>query len=418
MSESDAPHTLSRASKVWRSFWMFSSSIGVAIVVVMLVRPMKLGSQPIAPVAKTTVAPESEVRSDGPGTILIAAATPLRDQLSFVKAVRRAVTYPVMTVTGSVLARVRAGDGPIEDRWQFSTTELSTTYAEWIRAKSEVDFAQSQYDKTRELVKAENSHLEAVVARLKPLSQDAVVATSQLKQAQADLLKSQIQGEKDVFTAQSTLRQAQKSKAALERELSQSGLDPAVFSRAVENMVLVVANVPEGRISQVHEKQGCQVRFYGYQNDLFPGHVESLSSAVTHDRRTLRVLFDLNDSKNLLKPGMFGEVGLGTDARDAILVPPASLLHIGRGDYVIAAAGADRWDVLPVELGEMHGDEFEVVGGLKGDRELVAEGAILLKPLAVEALAKLAAASTQSAAATASSTAATTIAPTASKSVP
>ncbi|MCE9603753.1 MAG: efflux RND transporter periplasmic adaptor subunit [Planctomycetia bacterium] len=318
--------------------------------------------------------------------ILIVPDSPLREQLSFFKTARSKVTYPLMTVTGSVLARVSNGEGPIEDRWQFSTAELSTTYTEWIRAKSEVDFAQSQYDKTRELVKAENEHLSAVVKRLQPLSQDAAVATAQFKQSQADLLKSQIQGEKDVFSAQSTLRQAQKSKAALERQLSQSGIEPIVFSRAVAKMVLVVANVPEGRISLVREGQSCHVRFYGYPHDLFPGHVESLSSAVTQDRRTLRVLFDLNDSKDLLKPGLFGEVGLGTDEREAVLVPPGALLHINRGDYVIAALGNHRWQVVEVKLGELHGDRFEVVEGLAGDREIVAAGAILLKPLAIEAL--------------------------------
>jgi multidrug efflux pump subunit AcrA (membrane-fusion protein) len=159
-------------------------------------------------------------------------------------------------------------------------------------------------------------------------------------------------------------------------------------------MVLVVANVPESRISDVRAEQACEARFYGCPDTLFPGHVESLSSAVTPDRRTLRVLFELNDKEDLLRPGMFGEVGLGTDARDTMLVPPESILHIARKDYVITAVddGA-TWKVGEVKLGELHNGQFEVLLGLGADRDLIAGGAILLKPLALEALAKAAATS-------------------------
>jgi hypothetical protein len=41
-----------------------------------------------------------------------------------------------------------------------------------------------------------------------------------------------------------------------------------------------------------------------------------------------------------------------------------------------------------VKLGELRNATFEVLAGLDADHDLITEGAILLKPLAVEALAK------------------------------
>jgi multidrug efflux pump subunit AcrA (membrane-fusion protein) len=364
---------------------MIASTVGVAWVVMILVDPPKSSSQTTKPVVQPP-APPPAVKIVGPSLLMISKETPLREQLVVIKTKKTPVSFPKMTVTGSVLARVRDGKGTFEDRWQFATHDLSTTYADWVRAKSEVLFAESQYDKTRELAKAETDHLDAVVKRLRPLNQDALVATAQFKQAQADLLKAQIQGEKDVFAAQSNLRTAQKTKSALERDLSQAGIDPGVFGHAVDNMVLVVANVPENRIADVKEQQACEAHFYGYPGKLFPGHVEGFSTTITPDRRMLRVLFELNDDNDLLRPGMYGEVGLGTDKREAILLPPEALLHIGRSDYVIVADDQERWHITEIKLGELHDGLFEVLAGLEAGHDLIAEGAILLKPPAVEAL--------------------------------
>ena len=74
-----------------------------------------------------------------------------------------------LKVSGTILARIRNGAEPIEDRWQFSSPELSTSYAEWQRAKNEIAFAESQLTKTNELANAETTFLQANVKRLEPL---------------------------------------------------------------------------------------------------------------------------------------------------------------------------------------------------------------------------------------------------------
>src|SRR6185295_1428873 len=135
-----------------------------------------------------------------------------------------------------------------------------------------------------------------------------------------------------------------------ERQLSQEGIEPIVFTRAVENMVLVSANVPEAKLSLVYEEQACEAHFYGYMGQVYPGHIESLSASVTPDRRTLRVLIDLNDPKGILRPGMFAGVGLGTDERSAVLVPADALLHIGQRDYIVVADSEDHWRVEAVTV--------------------------------------------------------------------
>jgi multidrug efflux pump subunit AcrA (membrane-fusion protein) len=224
------------------------------------------------------------------------------------------------------------------------------------------------------------------VKRLEPSIRNGSIPEKNFKAAQAELLKAQLQGEKDVFSAQSILRVALKTRTALERDLSQGGIEAVVFSRAVEYMVLIAANVPETHVSQVREGQGCVARFYAYPAQTFDAHVETLSSLLSHDRRTMRVLFELSDPDEVLRPGMFAEVGLGTDEREALLVPAEALLHVNLDDYVIVAAGDEKWKPVKVRVGEQHDGSFEVLQGLSSGDTIITRGAILLKPAVMQVL--------------------------------
>ncbi len=327
------------------------------------------------------------VKVAGPGRLTIEKDSALWQSLGVKEVERETIETPLLQVTGFVLARVVAGGGSLADRWRFNTSELSSTYADWLRIQSEVRFAESQLDKTRQLVEAETRFLASVVKRLDPLAGNTSVPEAQILQAKADLLKAQLLGEKDIFSADSTLQSARNRKAALERVLAQAGIDAAVFTDAVENMVLVVANVPERHVSQVKAGQACRVQFYAYPDRQFPAQVKLLNSLISQDRRTLRVLFELNDPQAILEPGMFSDVGLGVDPRQAILVPDTAVLHVGHLHYLLVADGEDAWRVAPVQVGDVHSSQFEIVAGIEPPAKIVSQGVILLKALAIRALA-------------------------------
>ncbi|MEY2700030.1 MAG: hypothetical protein RIQ52_785, partial [Pseudomonadota bacterium] len=151
--------------------------------------------------------------------------------------------------------------------------------------------------------------------------------------------------------------------------------------------VLVMADVPEVRISLVATGQSCVAHFYGLPEHPFSGVLRSLAPSLSPERRTLRVFFELNDPESRLKPGMYAEIGLGTDARSALLIPPDALLHIGQQDFVLVAdSHQDEWKVTRVRAGDRAGDRVEILEGLAGTETIIAQGAILLKPLVVQAL--------------------------------
>jgi len=378
--DSDVP----RQTKIWRGTWMFAAVVVTVLVVGSLLRPHVPAAHPSGK-DSTVTEPTEPVQVVSASTISIATDTPLQKELTAITVTAEKTSKPLVSVSGTILAHVREGTGSFEERWQFSTTDLSTLYADWLRVSTEIEFARSQLAKTKELAVAETTFLEANVKRLNSVAA-GTVPEKDILQAKASLLQAQLQREKDVFTAESTLRTSLKQKSSIERNLSRNGIEPVVFDRAVEHMVLVAANVPETQISQIQVGQSCEVRFYGYPDEVFPAHVETVSSTLTPERRTLRVLFEVTDQKDILKPGMFAEVGLGTDERLAIQIPATSLLHIGHNDYVLTDAGHGEWHVTEVRVGEIRDGRCEVLEGLKDGDRIISRGAILLKTLAAQSL--------------------------------
>lgn len=378
-----------RDNSRWRTAWMLLAMFGVAGVIYWLVRPVAPREALAGSRSDSRAIPEA-VRAERDGTIAIAADSPIHKHLSQLEIVREHVAFPVLTVSGSILARISSGDTPLEDRWQFSSGELAGKYADWVRTTGEIEFAKNQLSKTKQLGAAQTGYLADVVKHMEPSVKLGSIPEKTYKAAQAELMKAQLQGEKDVFSAESVLRVANKTRTALERDLSQGGLEPVVFSRAVEHMVLIAANVPEGKISQVREGQGCVVRFYAFPDQAFDAHVETLNSLLHSERRTMRVLFELNDPREILRPGMFAEVGLGTDDRESILIPAEALLHIDRHDYVVVATAPERYKPARVRVGEQHGEKFEVLQGLNSGEMIVTRGAILLKPAVMQVLSRAA----------------------------
>lgn len=376
-------------TKLWRGSWMIAAIVAIGVLVFWLVMPHRAASHDAAPEKPAAEeVPRDPVTVVGPQRLRIAERTPLRDELAFFTVKEQTIAYPLLTVTGSVVARVRAGAEALEDRWQFAAADVSSAYADWLRTKNDIQFGESQLGKTRELVRAETAFLQETLKRLRGAAPGSI-PEKEIRQAEADLLKEQIQGQKEIYEAESALRIARKSEHALERQLSQAGIEPTILERPEENLVLLSANVPEGKLSLVHAGQACQARFYSYPNSVFTAHVEALSSSVTPERRMLRVLFHVEDPDGLLRPGMFAEVALGTDPRPALVVPANALLHIGRDDYVLVQDhdDADQWHVIQVQVGQQNEGQFEVLKGLTAGDRIISRGVVLLKPTVVQSLA-------------------------------
>jgi len=307
-------------------------------------------------------------------------------------------TDPIVIVTGVDVASLQTngenGAGTpsvvnadeLGDFWQFHSSELLTAFADWQKADAEIAFAEKQLQSTVKLAETTVEAHKAAVERLERLVQVGTDTPKDLAEAKAASIQAEIEGEKDVYEAQAALRLAQREKAALARQLTLEGLQPELLVSITRDIDIIMAEVPESMIRQVKVGQSCVARFFSYPEKKFYGKVLSIVPVLSKELRSLRVLFAIEDAGDLLRPGMFAEIGLGIDPRSVLHVPPESVINIGGSDYVLVRTGDADWFVTDVQIGERHESGVEVHSGLEDGCEVAGEGVILLKPMIAEAL--------------------------------
>ncbi|MDY3561088.1 efflux RND transporter periplasmic adaptor subunit [Gemmata sp. JC673] len=340
----------------------------------------------------------------GPWLIRVAPDTPLAAKLQTAEIHPTRVTAPGLTVTGTVVASLRPGKGDNgnkggwaslrrwlqrpSDYWQFNSAEVLTTYTDWQKAKADIAFASTQLLRVREAAVARTAAQREIVATTRRLEAGGTETKKQLAIEAATLRQYEIQEQKEIYEAETAIRIADRAERATARQLQQAGLDPSLLGSVTSDVDLVMADVPEGFLGRVNVGDGCEARFFGVPEQVFIGRVKSIAPVLARDRRSLRVLFTVDDFRDQLRPGMFAEIGLGTDARDALLAPGEGVVHVGRADYMLVAApAAGAWRVTQVEVGELRGSRVEVLRGLNAGDRVLGQGSILLKPVIAKAVA-------------------------------
>jgi hypothetical protein len=341
---------------------------------------------PSADADKRPSRPEEVVQVTGPRTLRVRSGTPLDAKLQIVTVEEASLTAPVLPVTGTTLASLRTANGAAQDAWQFATSDLLSAFTDWQKAIVDVEFQKTQLQAVRQLAEYRVEAQKEVVERMEKLVTAGTERIKDLVAEKVNLKQFEIQGKKDVHEAENAVKVAQKTETALARQLQQAGLEPTMLRSAAAEGEIVVAEVPERVMSRVKVGMTSEVRFFGLPNRVFTGKVSSISPVISKDKRVLNVQFTVKDPENIVRPGMFAEIGLGTDKRQALLMPADGVLHVGGKDYALLGTDAGTWQITEVQTGELRGTNVEVLAGLKAGERVLGKGAILLKPAVVAAV--------------------------------
>src|SRR5207244_13378162 len=144
------------------------------------------------------------------------------------------LTAPFLTLTGPCLPPLSPAQGTAQTRWAFSIPELATAYADWLKARAEVPFTEKQLAKVRELSAARVKSQTKVVERLRKLVAAGTEAEKDQAAAETELLQAQLTGQKEVFEAETAVKNAVRTRGTLERQLFQAGIDPYLLGTGQE----------------------------------------------------------------------------------------------------------------------------------------------------------------------------------------
>ncbi|OYY77075.1 MAG: efflux transporter periplasmic adaptor subunit [Sphingomonas sp. 28-62-20] len=138
------------------------------------------------------------------------------------------------------------------------------------------------------------------------------------------------------------------------------------------------AAVPEAQAGAVRVGQSATATLTAFPGETFGGRVIAILPTAQTDSRTLTVRIELANRGGRLRPGMFAQVGLGGDARPALLVPSEAVIRTGTRTIVMLASKDGRYHPAEVRTGREGGGQTEILEGLREGEQVVASGQFLL----------------------------------------
>ena len=221
---------------------------------------------------------------------------------------------------------------------------------------------------------------------------DALVASARERLRLWDVTESQIAALERRGQADPVLTiYAPSSGIVMKREaLPGKYVEPGVTLYEIADLstIWIHADIYESEVAHAKVGQPATVTFAAYPAETFSGNVAYVYPTLNTEARTVRVRVEFTNPKLKLKPGMYGNVTLQTDAVRTLVVPKEAVLETGLRQLVFMDRGQGRYEPVPIKLGRRSQDSLEVMEGLKEGDRIVTSANFLL-----DAESKLASAS-------------------------
>ena len=266
---------------------------------------------------------------------------------------------------------VKAGD-PL---FTLDSAELSAAYADDSKARSALLQARQELERQKTLFEAEiaaRKEYEAAQATFAQAGSDARASADKLAQygagaggARRDyVLRSPIAG------------------TVIAMEGAQGGywndINAPVMTVADLSTVWLSANVAERDLAQVAVGQTASITVDAWPGKAFEGKVAYVGAVLDPETRTVKARVAIDNRAGAFKPGMFAHAGFAGASRRALLVPAAAVLQSGPSTRVMVERSPLVFTPRTVQVGASHGDQVEIVSGLRaGERIVIKEGVLL-----------------------------------------
>jgi HlyD family secretion protein len=137
----------------------------------------------------------------------------------------------------------------------------------------------------------------------------------------------------------------------------------------------VVIDVEESRIGQVQEGQNAALQVATYPGQDFPAVVTSVAPAADKDSHTFAVEVTPLDEDGLLRSGMYANISLLVEERQAtLLVPQAAVAEVNGKPSVFVVNGDSIAEQRPVTTGLADDGHIEILSGLAAEELVVVAG--------------------------------------------
>lgn len=138
--------------------------------------------------------------------------------------------------------------------------------------------------------------------------------------------------------------------------------------------LLLEVSILESELRLLHVGAQATIALHAYPDDQFAGAVKAISPVVDSESGTCRILIQMDNPDQRIKPGMFAQLEIGIKAfQQRLLIPrDALLIRDDRKLVFVHQDGLAQWRY--VKTGLENNDFIEITKGLEAGEELIVSG--------------------------------------------
>jgi membrane fusion protein, multidrug efflux system len=218
------------------------------------------------------------------------------------------------------------------------------------------------------------------VNRNRPLMEAHAIAASEFqhyeseqKARAAELQLAKVHAENAQQTLNDTTIRAPFSGIVSERlvQVGEYVRNDAAVARLIDIQTLrLLLNIPEPSVSGIHLDQEVSFVMSSFPNHTFTGKVGRVSPAVRNSSRDMLIEVLIDNSDNVLRPGIFASAKVRLEDVPAVTVPTAAVRKQGDSHKVFVVENGHALERL-VQMGESTSSMIEIRGGLKAQESVV-----------------------------------------------
>jgi len=307
------------------------------------------------------VAPQGGGRANAQASVTLAVVRSERvsQKLEALGNARANESVDISSKTSNIVTAVTFRDGERVKRGQVLVQlDDAQVRADVAAAEAAVTESESQYNRSRELLSTQ---------ALSKSSFDQLVATLAANRARLGAAQARLED--------TVIRAPFSGRVGLRRVSVGTLISPGDVITTLDDTSVIKLDfsVPENFLAGLREGLSIRASAPAFPGRSFAGSVSSIDSRVDMNTRSVTVRALLANDDGALKPGMFLNVSLANDEREALVIPEEALTPEAERQYVFVVSEG-KVSRREVRIGGRRPGSVEVLAGLSAGERVIVEG--------------------------------------------
>ena len=333
----------------------------ISIVVAVVCAAWAIYATQHKPSAGSGGPPPAAGRNNAPAAVTLAPVRAQRvsQKLEALGNARANESVDISTKTSNIVTAVTFRDGERVKRGQVLVQlDNAQARADVAAAQAAVTESESIYNRSRELLSTQ---------ALSKSSFDQLEATLKANRARLSAAGARLED--------TVIRAPFSGRVGLRRVSVGTLISPGDVITTLDDTSVIKLDfsVPENFLASLREGLSIRASAPAYPGRSFAGSVASIDSRVDMATRSVIVRALLANEDGALKPGMFLNVSLANDEREALVIPEEALSPEAERQYVYVVADG-KVSRREVRIGGRQPGTVEILAGLSAGERVVVEG--------------------------------------------